>query len=39
MGGRIIGEELAKDALDKFLTTEFEGGRHEKRVNKIEINK
>ena len=39
MGGRIIGEELAKDALDKFLTTEFEGGRHENRIKKIEINK
>ena len=39
MGGRIIGEEIAKDALDRFLTTEFEGGRHENRIKKIEINK
>lgn len=39
MGGRIIGEEMAKDALDKFLATEFEGGRHENRVRKIEIEK
>ena len=39
MGGRIIGEEIAKDALEKFLTTEFEGGRHENRIKKIEINK
>ena len=37
MGGRIIGEEIAKDALDKFLATDFEGGRHEKRIKKIEI--
>ncbi len=37
MGGRIIGEEIAKDALDKFLATEFEGGRHENRIKKIEI--
>lgn len=37
MGGRIIGEEIAKDALDKFLNTQFEGGRHESRVKKIEI--
>ena len=37
MGGRIIGEEIAKDALDKFLATDFEGGRHEKRIQKIEI--
>lgn len=39
MGGRIIGEEIAKDALDKFLATDFEGGRHEKRIQKIEINR
>ena len=39
MGGRIIGEEIAKDALDRFLTTEFGGGRHENRIKKIEINK
>ena len=39
MGGRIIGEEIAKDALDKFLSTEFEGGRHENRIKKIEISK
>jgi ribose 5-phosphate isomerase B len=37
MGGRIIGEEIAKDALNKFLTTEFEGGRHENRIKKIEL--
>ena len=36
MGGRIIGEEIAKDALDRFLTTEFEGGRHQLRVSMIE---
>lgn len=37
MGGRIIGEEIAKDALDKFLATDFEGGRHENRIKKIEL--
>lgn len=37
MGGRIIGEEIAKDALDKFLATKFEGGRHENRIKKIEL--
>lgn len=37
MGGRIIGEEIAKDALNKFLTTDFEGGRHENRIKKIEL--
>jgi ribose 5-phosphate isomerase B len=32
---RFIDEGVALDCVDKFLTTEFEGGRHEKRVNKI----
>ncbi|HOY68714.1 MAG TPA: ribose 5-phosphate isomerase B [Candidatus Ozemobacteraceae bacterium] len=36
LGGRIIGEELAIDALDAFLNTGFEGGRHERRIGKIE---
>ena len=33
--GRYISVEEAKKAVDAFLATEFEGGRHEKRVNKI----
>lgn len=32
---RFISEELAEKILDKFLHTAFEGGRHERRVNKI----
>lgn len=36
MGGRIIGDVLAFEMVDVFLTTEFQGGRHEKRINKIE---
>ena len=36
-GERITGSELAKDALDVFLTTPFEGGRHKRRVDKIEL--
>ena len=35
MGGRILGIELAKDCLDIFLKTEFEGGRHARRVAKM----
>jgi ribose 5-phosphate isomerase B len=35
MGGRLIGPELAKDCLDIFLKTEFEGGRHARRVAKM----
>lgn len=32
---RFISAELAKDIVNAFLTTEFEGGRHQNRVNKI----
>ncbi|MCY6485616.1 ribose 5-phosphate isomerase B [Clostridium aestuarii] len=35
MGERVIGEGLALDIVDTFLNSEFEGGRHERRVNKI----
>ena len=34
-GGRMIGEEVAKDCLNIFLRTDFEGGRHARRVNKL----
>ena len=34
-GGRTIGAGLAKELLDIFLTTDFEGGRHAARVEKI----
>ena len=30
-----ISEELALRMVDTFFTTDFEGGRHERRVNKI----
>jgi len=36
-GGRTMGPELAKDCLKTFLETEFEGGRHAKRVAKMSI--
>ena len=36
MGGRIVGDVLALEMVDTFLGTEFQGGRHEKRINKIE---
>jgi ribose 5-phosphate isomerase B len=35
MGERVIGPGLAREIAKVWLTTEFEGGRHEKRVNKI----
>ena len=34
---RFISEEMALACVDKFLNTQFEGGRHEERVNKIAI--
>jgi ribose 5-phosphate isomerase B len=37
LGGRITGFEVAKDCLDVFLTTTFEGGRHARRVAKLGI--
>ena len=36
MGARVIGEGIALDMVDTFLTTEFEGGRHQNRIDKIE---
>lgn len=32
---RFIAKELALEIVKKFLTTEFEGGRHQNRVDKI----
>lgn len=32
---RVIAVQLAKDCVDAFLATEFEGGRHKRRVDKI----
>ena len=34
-GARVIGQEMAKMIIDEFLAAKFQGGRHEKRVNKI----
>ncbi len=35
LGARLIGIETAKDCVRQFFAAEFEGGRHEKRVNKL----
>ena len=34
-GERVIGIETAKGALTAFLSTDYEGGRHERRVAKL----
>ncbi|AJA46371.1 ribose-5-phosphate isomerase B [Clostridium pasteurianum DSM 525 = ATCC 6013] len=35
LGERVVGPGLAIDIVDAFLQAKFEGGRHEKRINKI----
>lgn len=37
MGERVIGFGLALELVDVYLNTEFEGGRHQKRIDKIEL--
>ena len=32
LGARVVGAELAKMIVDTWLSTEFEGGRHQRRV-------
>ena len=35
LGARLIGVDPARDCLRIFLATDFEGGRHERRVAKM----
>jgi ribose 5-phosphate isomerase B len=35
MGGRVVGKDLGLSIVRAFLASEFEGGRHETRVNLI----
>ncbi len=35
LGARVIGPGLAMDMIDLFLTTEFAGGRHQRRVDML----
>lgn len=36
IGGRIVGRELAKEIVKVWLDTPFAGGRHKRRLEKIE---
>ncbi len=36
LGARVVGQGLALSIVDTFFSTEFEGGRHLKRIEKIE---
>jgi ribose 5-phosphate isomerase B len=35
LGGRLVGIERAKDCVNAFFTTPFDGGRHERRIAKM----
>jgi len=35
MGGRIVADGLAQEIVDLWLATEFEGGRHQRRIDQI----
>jgi ribose 5-phosphate isomerase B len=35
MGGRIVGCGLADEIVNVWLSTEFEGGRHQRRIDQI----
>lgn len=35
LGGRVLGRDLAVEIVKSYLGAEFQGGRHERRVNKI----
>jgi ribose 5-phosphate isomerase B len=38
LGARVIGEEVALDILGAFLSTPYEGGRHDRRIAKLNPN-
>jgi len=35
LGGRVLGKDLALEIVSAWLKAEFQGGRHERRINKI----
>lgn len=37
LGGRLLGTDLAIDIVTNFINTDFDGGRHKKRIEKIEV--
>lgn len=39
MPGRFIDNEMARKIMDEYLNTEFEGGRHQKRIDAIPVKK
>lgn len=37
MPGRFIGEQSAKAIMDEYFATDFEGGRHQARIDKMPV--
>ncbi|MDD6954463.1 MAG: ribose 5-phosphate isomerase B [Prevotella sp.] len=37
MPGRFIDSEMARKIMDEFFATDFEGGRHQRRIDKIPL--
>ena len=37
LGARVINENLAKEIIDIWLTTEYEAGRHQKRIEMLDL--
>ena len=37
MPGRFIDHNTTRQILDEFFNTDFEGGRHQRRINKIPL--
>ena len=37
MPGRFIDDEMASKIMDEFFSTQFEGGRHQQRIDKIPL--
>lgn len=36
MGGRLVGDNMAIEIVETWLNTEFEGGRHQRRIDKLD---
>lgn len=36
LGGRVLGEKEAREIVDAWLSAEFEGGRHQRRVDMLD---
>lgn len=37
LGARVLGQGVVEQVVDVFLSTPFDGGRHQRRVTKIEL--